>query len=104
MDIQREIAKLTSGIALHTPTTQQALLAHARLSRAAWEAIITWEADICSISQMTSVIAHLREVLEQSIIRCTCDPPLSGEEWCTHHCQMAQEATDTLREGAPHDS
>ena len=94
MNIQRELSKLKSGIALHTPTTAQALLAHARLSRAAWLAVLTWEEDICSIPQMTSVITHLREVLEQSVIRCACEPPLSGEEWCTHHCEVAQEARD----------
>lgn len=97
MHIQREISKLQSGIALHTPTTTQALLAHARLSRAAWLAVRTWEEDPCSIPQMQSVIANLRDVLEESVIRCTCEPPLSGEEWCTHHCQVAQEARADTR-------
>ena len=74
-----------------TPTTQQALLAHACLCRAAWLAVVTWEEDCCSLVHMTEVIGRVREVLEQSIVRGTGDPPLRGEEWCTHHCQLAEE-------------
>lgn len=83
---------LTAMIVLHHPTMEEALRAHAHLLRAAWHVIATWEADPCSIDQMNQVIRVLRETVERSVVRCACDPPLSGEAWCTSHCAMAWRA------------
>ncbi len=76
----------------------EALLAHAQLSRAAWAVVQAWDTSPGISVALVQALETLRAVQHQTPVRCACSSPGCSKDWCTGHCaHRTQGADDGLR-------
>ena len=64
----------------------EALMAHAQLSRAAWAVLDAWNADPDRSIALLQALDLLREAQIQTLVRCACTQTRPSGDWCTGHC------------------
>lgn len=69
------------------PLMDEALLAHAQLSRAAWAVLQAFSSDPLPVTfALGEAMDALRRTQRQTPVHCACHPPGSSGDWCTGHC------------------